>query len=709
MKTTNRKSPFLRTLSLLLLLSVHSSLAFGADTIRVNGVVAEQSTYVTLQEAVITFERVRVLAQNGKSTYYISELISDASANGLDILKHIPGIQTDIRKSIIFEGSTDIILLVNGRERPKSYISTLSAKEIDRIDIVNTPPLKYPSTTTAVIDIILKRSDSGSIKGEFIAELPLSQSQTFIYPSGSLSLGGEKLNIHTSYSGEVLRFNIEESIRRVIYRDATSDNPHDLSMSTTQLLKQKTWSHNFHISTDYSIDKNTTLNLYANYNPFSQELDGTSTFNSSIIKEDTDINHSSSGAINLKHKFGKNRDREFEFDAGIRALDSKNSSFLKSSDGLEDMYYESRPLHRLFSIRAGYSGDAGKGVKLYAGLEFKSELLTNRDVEEFRFISDRYSAYFQIRFSIFNCDIYTGVRADGTNRNRGTSDYMSEIYTLPNLLITHKISTEQSLKLNIGKSVKYPAYFELNPAITVEDPFSFSKGEPTLKPELRTNISLEHSLRAGNTHISYNLFYNKRSRAISSYTQIINEEQFMSGYQNLGVSEQYGARVSGSFKIGKKVLINPFVSVFNRINMPDKSMEVPNIASNSLIICNTGVSASASLNRGITASLQLQYATSLNDFQSESYSDLLYFVTVEKAFKNGFKAAVVSALPFMQSFIYNGQKIETEEFCTERISAIKMSRIPLTFRVSYSFKTGDYNHRQKQTYIEGAERRRKGF
>ncbi|MDP3452722.1 MAG: TonB-dependent receptor [Bacteroidales bacterium] len=703
-----------------------SSLGFITRTIEIEtednnelntGTLYLSENHFTLDDAVITFERVRAMSQKGKITYYISELISDASANGFETLKHIPGIQTDIKKSIRFEGSDEIIVLVNGRERERSYISTISAKDIDRIEIMNTPPLKYRSTTTAVIDIILKRPESRTIKGEFNAELPVSRSQTFIYPSGSLNIGGDKLNIHTSYSGEVLRFNILESNNRVIHKDPSVINSKESSIVIMQLLKQKTWSHSFHLSADYLINKNTTLNFYGNYNPFSQELDGTTTllsseadrYGSSIIKDDTDLNHSTVGAINIRHKFGKARDKEIEFDAGIRELDAHNSSVLKSEESDEELFYDSRPGYTKLSIRAGYSGVIFNGINIFTGVEFNSELLTDREIKGFMFNSERYSAYGRVRFTLFNSEIYTGVRVEKANWESSMGDHESGSYLLPDLLINHTLTSSQSLKFNLVRSVKFPGYFQLNPAAIIDDPLSMSTGNPNLEPEIRESISLEHSIRKGSSFIAYTLFYNKATRVISNYTQINNKSQFATRYENLGESQQYGLRASGSFGIWKKILVNPFVAVYNRRTIPLKGTNNINLTPRSRIICNTGLSALASLNKGVTVAIQLHYSSAINDFQGDSYSDLLGFLTVEKGFKNGFKAGIIFAQPLKKSFIFDGFRISSPEFSQDRRSSIELSLIPATFRLSYSFKKGDSAFNQKKSERERVERKRKGF
>ena len=45
-----------------------------------------------------------------------------------------------------------------------------------------------------------------------------------------------------------------------------------------------------------------------------------------------------------------------------------------------------------------------------------------------------------------------------------------------------------------------------------------------------------------------------------------------------------------------------------------------------------------------------------------SFSDALYFISLEKTFKQKFKVGIKSALPFSKSFTYQGTEIKGEGF-----------------------------------------------
>ena len=119
------------------------------------GEIILHSNTVELNEAVIVGERIKAKSEADKTTYFINKKIYDASNTGTDILKHIPGIQVDLMQNISLEGSKDILILVDGKERDRNFLSQLNAQQIDKVEVTSTPGSKYDASVTGVININL--------------------------------------------------------------------------------------------------------------------------------------------------------------------------------------------------------------------------------------------------------------------------------------------------------------------------------------------------------------------------------------------------------------------------------------------------------------------------------------------------------------------------------------------------------------------------
>ena len=90
----------------------------------------------------------------------------------------------------------------------------------------------------------------------------------------------------------------------------------------------------------------------------------------------------------------------------------------------------------------------------------------------------------------------------------------------------------------------------------------------------------------------------------------------------------------------------------------------------------------------IAASLQFQYSSPKIDIQGEWFSDALFFISLEKAFNQKFKAGIKSTLMFTRSFTYQGTEIKGEEFFSRSEGNVKMPLFPLWFSLKYEFNSG---------------------
>jgi hypothetical protein len=157
--------------------------------------------------------------------------------------------------------------------------------------------------------------------------------------------------------------------------------------------------------------------------------------------------------------------------------------------------------------------------------------------------------------------------------------------------------------------------------------------------------------------------------------------------QNLGSADQSGLQFTGTFKTGF-ITFNPYIRVFGirtSVNNIAKQYSIVNKYSPGL---ESGLSAIASFKHDIACSLTLQYNSAKNEIQGSSFSDALYFLSVEKTFKQKIKLGIVSAMPFTQSFTYNGSKTEGANFQSYYEGNVIMPVIPFWFKLGFQFNSG---------------------
>jgi outer membrane receptor protein involved in Fe transport len=672
---------------------------------------------LALGEIVVVGERIKAKAGPDKTTYFLNKKIYDASNNGVDILNFIPGVQIDLLKNISLEGSQNIIILVDGKERDRNYLSQLNAAQIDKVEVNNTPGSGYDSGITGVINIILKKDTESGISGHIHADIPTSSSVIYSFPDYSLNYNLHKLNLYTSYNGAFSYFDISGRGDRSI-----QNNLGLTEIKSGQTERQKDWSHRFHYGFDYTLNDRNQINFYAFYNPYSNELNGhveskvtgDDSFDRqwSAIKKDGDINRSSFYSIYYKHLFNK-PGREVAFDLSYFNFRAENRTTYTAIDSVGNYKANQantvKPDQNSFSLKVDYSSPVGQKLKFDAGIKAKSQIMKDRKIDGFKYNETIIAVYGSITYSFSSVTLNAGLRAEKSTSGL-TNGFNTNVFALlPNASVNYKITAKQNIKLSYNRTVNRPNIYDLNPSISIDDPYTVGIGNPDLKPEFRQNLSADYSNSIGNNYFSFKLFYKERMNAINHYTFINDTGAFETRVANLGNIHELGIQMSGALKIKKAVAFNPYFKLSEILTNPDNLAGQYDIVRRRRIVIESGLSAIVTFKHDIVASLQFQYTSPKIDIQSLIFSDALYFISVEKSFSQKFKIGVTSAIPFTRSFTYQGTEIKGMNFYSRSEGDVRISAVPLWFKFTYQFNSGKTVNKENRSSEDADNMPKKGF
>jgi hypothetical protein len=153
------------------------------------GSVPLLNSNVQLKDVDVIAERIKAKPSTDKTTFFVNRKMQESSNTGTDILRLIPGLQVDLQQNISLEGSQNIIILVDGKERDRSFLSQLPASKIDKVEVISSPPAKYDASVSGVINIVLSREKNTGLDGHVYLEIPTSGSEIFLTPAYSLNYG----------------------------------------------------------------------------------------------------------------------------------------------------------------------------------------------------------------------------------------------------------------------------------------------------------------------------------------------------------------------------------------------------------------------------------------------------------------------------------------------------------------------------------------
>jgi hypothetical protein len=107
----------------------------------------------------------------------------------------------------------------------------------------------------------------------------------------------------------------------------------------------------------------------------------------------------------------------------------------------------------------------------------------------------------------------------------------------------------------------------------------------------------------------------------------------------------------------------------------------------------SGFSLSVLFKHDISLNANFKYNSPTPQIQGCHFEDMLYFVSLEKSFKNGFEIGITSALPFSKEFTFQGHETKGSGFTEYAEDNIQLSLIPVWLKIKYSFSSGKKTER----------------
>ena len=290
------------------------------------GTIKMQPGATTLKEVKVTAQRPLYAMDGEKLVYNVAEDPTVQTGTTSDALQNAPGVEVDIEGNITLRGVSSVEIWVNDKpskltaENLKTYLETLPANALDRIETITNPSAKYATSAEAVINIIT----SAYIKSNhFISFGVNGATQPSVSPWLSYTWANERLSINVFASGRY-NYNKNTGWNKTTYRrDSDSGVKGEYDTTATENYESESnsrrFSGNLFANINYEIDSMTDISFFGSYNysyntSFSALQRGRVNFldegRQSYFYVDTNDNLGSSGfgmaGVDFTHKFDKN-------------------------------------------------------------------------------------------------------------------------------------------------------------------------------------------------------------------------------------------------------------------------------------------------------------------------------------------------------------------------------------------------------------------
>ncbi|MEP6677059.1 MAG: TonB-dependent receptor, partial [Ferruginibacter sp.] len=219
-----------------------------------------------MNEVTVTAQKSLLNTSIDRKVYNVSQDIMAQSGTASDILKNVPSVEVDIDGNVSLRGSTEVMILINGKPSPlmgksrAEVLEQLPANAIERIEVISNPSAKFkPDGTSGIINIVLKKNTKAGWNGNVIANAGNRDRY-----SGAVNLNYKpgKLNLFTGYSWrQDARVRLRD-IQRTYFDSAAaiksyySENSNSRAHPVSNLIT---------FGADYELNKKNSVGVSGNY------------------------------------------------------------------------------------------------------------------------------------------------------------------------------------------------------------------------------------------------------------------------------------------------------------------------------------------------------------------------------------------------------------------------------------------------------------
>lgn len=492
-----------------------------------------------LKEVVVVAKKPLIEQDIDKTIVNVESMISASTSNTLEVLEKTPGITVDANGEISLQGSSGVNVLIDGRPTYMSgrdlaaYLRSLPGGMLDKIELMPNPPAKFDAAGGAVINIRLKKKRTEGYAGS----LSLNYNQGKLarsYNSLNLNYLNRKVNLFGNFSyGRYAGFNDD-----VTDRSFYGGNPQKSARINLQNYSSSGANeYSGRVGMDYTLSSKTTIGFIANATSSKRKEDMDYVSNSysagdvldSIGWGNTDSRSTwrqLSGNVNLQHKFD-NAGKELTADINYINYNNKGKQWLQnmvelpSGGGLsqQNFIYDLPSNIDIYTAKADYSHPLKNKASLAGGI--KTSFVENDNQSDYFGVNNNTqtpdygrsnhfiyreninAAYVNGRKDWKRFGMQVGLRLENTQikgRQLGNAAVPAITFTndytglFPTAFFSYKLDSmsKHTLSLNYSRRINRPGYQQLNPFLFFVDQYSYSTGNPYLKPSYNSSMAITY-------------------------------------------------------------------------------------------------------------------------------------------------------------------------------------------------------------------------
>ncbi len=490
----------------------------------------------------------------------VENSVTSSGNTALEVLEKSPGVIVDRQNyGISLSGKSGVIVMINGKENRMpleaaiQMLDAMSADNVNKIELITTPPSKYDAEGNAgIINIVLKKNENFGTNGSFTLGGGVANKEKL---NGSLNLNhhSDKVNYYGSYSASYDNKYQKVEMYRIQQIMGFKNESNTYSLRDPQLTFQ-----NARLGLDYSLSSKTELGVLFegrirhwgknDMNDSEYRSNNSITSISNVHATGYDKWSHAMGNINLHHHFREDELLDVNFDY-LRYI-NQNPTYYKiktaSAGGEfesgEEIDIEKETPINFYVGKIDYSRQVNPKLKLESGIKStfsdfindvavnhlnSGEWKVNEDMTNKNFLNENIIAlYTSFNYKISDkTSIVGGLRYEYLNivLNSAFEKGIVDLHygkLFPTLYFSQAITKNNTLQLSYGRRIDRPTYNELAPFITFVSPEILFSGNENLLPAFSDLFKVDYQIKS----VTISISHTNTKDAISRFQPVISED-----------------------------------------------------------------------------------------------------------------------------------------------------------------------------------------
>lgn len=542
-------------------------------------------TAVNLDEVVVKSNNSPRIALD-KKVYDVTQDILVSGGSLIDVMQNIPSVQVEVDGAVSIRGDGNVQILIDGRisglTSTASFLRTIPAASIEKIEVVTNPSSRYNSEGTGgIINVVLKKGRKKELKGsaEVFSGIRINSGLNV-----NINKGGEKISWY--YNGG-LGYSEPKATRELFLNNFDAQRS-DTRQSSETILEQFYILNN--LGGEWKVNPKNILSMDITYR--------VANLNNQNKIQYTDLNEGGITDISSRRNDEEDNNDFFQFrtdyelqlndkgsklEVGLVAQSTTEDSFSNINDatsfpenGLLNIDRINNDVDdRRLTASADWLHPFSETAQWEMGVRNRTTKIDNdfsvsRTSEDTSFIIPEFTDnttydenilafYGQYAKTFKKFKFQLGLRTETTRIDIKTQDTQDKIrYTdiFPSGFLEYSSNDENTFRLSVSRRIQRPRRNAIVPFSSFNDSRNILIGNPSVNPTYVVLAELGYSRKFSNQFKITPTIYFRKSNDVQDFfienqSITINgepQEIFVTTTVNIGENRNYGLELSTSFE-----------------------------------------------------------------------------------------------------------------------------------------------------------------